>query len=371
MNSPSSQRLKLIQTKLLETDHAGLIITKPANLTYLIGLTTITPSSREAILIITPKKIYLYHSRFITPPQLPWLKNVPMDAQHPLASLLKQIFGPKTTSSIAIEGQNLTVNELTRFQATLTQASFQPQDDWLNQLRLKKDPCEIQYLHTAAQITQKTMAWAKKYLRSYPKVTEVKLAQLIEAKFIDLGADGPAFPTIVAFGTHTSKPHHLPCQRRLSPKHPVLLDFGAKFQGYCADMTRTFLPTNPPPRLKTIAKLVKSAYASALSLIASHFIVKPLTDRASIKMAAGLPRSEPLTAADLDRAARKIIDRAGYGKYFIHTTGHGLGLEIHEAPSLNANNQEPLQPGMALTLEPGLYLPGRFGYRHENTILLK
>jgi Xaa-Pro aminopeptidase len=181
------------------------------------------------------------------------------------------------------------------------------------------------------------------------KLSEQKLAWHIGMALSLRGSNDLAFPVHVAFDEHTASPHHQPGQKLLKHNSMVMLDFGAKVDGYCADMTRTVcLSPTPQPQFIEIKKVVDHAYQKACDSL----------------------NKVDVRASQVDHMARDIITRAGYAKQFPHATGHGLGIEIHEQPSISPANNQPLSAGMVVTIEPGIYLPGQFGYRVEDTLLV-
>jgi Xaa-Pro aminopeptidase len=380
-----SHRLRSLQSSLLAQSLDGLIVSQRDNLRYLAHVDQLHPTHREALLFVTPQTAVLYHSPFLIPLPHPGIKLMPMDSNHPPAKILPQIFSGR----IGIEATNYTVAELEKLKSFLPQSEIIPTTDLVETLRLIKDPDELKLMRRAGSITAKLMSWALALLQgtSTPgvkavptpgvNITEIDLAHQIECKAYALGADGLAFPSVVAFGKHTAFPHHQPGKAKLSAG-PVLIDLGVQYHGYCSDMTRTIFlgslpsqsPLSGPPRFRAIASVVNKAYSAALTLLTKHYQVSVLTEKF-------LPRGESssllggeISTLSVDLAARSVIEKEGYGKNFIHTSGHGLGLEIHEAPSINSQNQMLLKSGMAITLEPGIYLPNLYGFRHENTLLL-
>jgi Xaa-Pro aminopeptidase len=187
-------------------------------------------------------------------------------------------------------------------------------------------------------------------------MSELQIARQLEIAMLEAGSTGPAFPTIVAIGEHGALPHHQPTDRVLQPDEPILIDFGATYQGYRSDITRTvWIGDQVSDAFTKYEQLVRQAYTASLALLSHPTESTPFT---------------PPTAGMLDQAARQVIATAGYGAEFIHTTGHGVGLDIHEQPSLYQGQPTPITPGMVITIEPGIYLTGTMGYRYENTILV-
>jgi len=348
MSTFPSKRLNLLKQNLHRQKISGFVVSKKENIEYLTGLHSPHPNQRESILFISDRSSLLYHSSFVKPPTIPGLISRPMSHDFPFSQAISSSLPNKSGCLINFEGHNLTFNEYSKLKSELPLSNLAPSNDLVETLRLIKSRNEMDHIKKACLITSKVMAWAIDYTRKTSSITEIALAKKIEFKLIELGGDEIAFPVIVAFGAHSALPHHIPSTRTLKPSDIVLFDFGAKVNGYCSDMTRTFHLNTPTTLFGNIETIVHTAYEKALAILKS---------------------SDP-TASKVDTAARSYIQSKGYGTQFIHTTGHGLGLDIHEQPSLNSDNPFALEPGMVITLEPGIYLPGKFGYRFENTVSL-
>ena len=213
-------------------------------------------------------------------------------------------------------------------------------------LRLTKDDAEVARLARACAITTDALAWLFAEVVA-PGVSERELATVLERRFVDLGADGVAFPSIVASGPNAAIPHHGPSVRRLEPGDVLTVDCGASVDGYHADCTRTVGIDHLDAALQEVYEVVRAAQA-----------------------AGGAAAVLGATAGDLDAAARTVIEDAGYGDRFVHGTGHGVGLEIHEAPAVAKGSGATLEIGTTLTVEPGVYLPGLGGVRIEDTLVI-
>jgi len=223
--------------------------------------------------------------------------------------------------------------------------SFIPLAKTLEALREIKSAVEIARIRQAARITLKTLSFARQRLK--PGTPEQAIAGDIE-RFVRLhGAESTAFETIVASGPNSSYPHARVSRRRLQEGDPVIIDMGVEYEGYKCDLTRTFFLGKINPIVQKAAEIVRQAQLLAIQTI------KP-----------------GIAAKAVDAAARNYIAKQGFGKNFGHSLGHGVGLEVHEGPSLNKKNPALLKPGMVFTVEPGIYLAGRFGIRMEETVLV-
>lgn len=212
--------------------------------------------------------------------------------------------------------------------------------------RMVKDEGEIELMRKSCRIAVSALAAARKMIK--PGVTEKQIMFKIEEYFASKGArPAPKFRPIVAFGPDTANPHHVSSDRKFIKNDVILIDLGCEFGGYCSDLTRTFVLGKINSPFKEILGLVRQAHARAVERAKSG-----------------------VKASVVDEAARKTITDGGYGANFIHTTGHGVGIEVHEPPRLSPSDTTVLRPGMAVTVEPGIYLPGIYGARHEDLLLI-
>jgi Xaa-Pro aminopeptidase len=213
-------------------------------------------------------------------------------------------------------------------------------------LRRVKDEGELARISRAAEIADQALANLKAQLAQGP--TELEFGIALDFEMRRLGASGPAFETIVASGPNAAKPHHRPVDRPIGAGELVVLDFGATFDGYRSDMTRTYCVGEPAdPQMIRMVDVVAESQAAGVHAV-----------RAGIQ------------AADVDRTCRAVIEQAGWADRFIHGTGHGVGLDIHEAPSVASTSSDTLQSGQVVTVEPGVYLPGFAGVRIEDTVVV-
>jgi Xaa-Pro dipeptidase len=220
-----------------------------------------------------------------------------------------------------------------------------PAEDVLAELRMCKDEHELREMRRAVAVTEAALGAAMRQVRV--GMTEREVAALLTIETLRAGGEEMAFSPIVVAGPNAASPHAVPSDRPIQPGEPIVVDFGATVGGYAADITRTFAIGALEPELARVYEVVRAANG------AGRAVARP-----------GMP------AEEVDRAARAVIEAAGYGEYFIHRTGHGLGLETHEPPYIVAGNRRPLEPGMVFTVEPGIYLPGRGGVRIEDDVVV-
>jgi Xaa-Pro aminopeptidase len=213
-------------------------------------------------------------------------------------------------------------------------------------MREIKEPQEVEILSRSAQLMSNVLAKVIEELR--PGQVEKDVAWRIETLIRQHGADEPAFPPIVASGPNSALPHAVPTGKRLEKGEPVILDVGAIVAGYCSDMTRTVFLGEPTEDLKEIYRIVREAQLTAIES------VRP-----------------DMETTEADSLAREVIKKAGFGDFFGHSLGHGIGLATHESPAVGPLKPKVLQEGMVFTIEPGIYVPGRGGVRLEQMVTLE
>ena len=252
----------------------------------------------------------------------------------------------KGSLSIGLEPQRMRFLEMDFLQKALPDATFTAAESVLGSLRAQKDGEEIALMRKAAEIAQTALGSLLPHIK--PGVTEMDLESELTIRLLKAGSSSELpFSPIIAGGPNSANPHAVPSARPLQRGDLLVIDWGAAFSGYLSDLTRTFAVGDVDPELLEIYQVVKAANAAG--------------------RAAGKPG---VTAGSVDAAARKVIDDAGYGKYFTHRTGHGLGMEPHEQPYIFKGNPLILEEGMTYTIEPGIYLPGRGGVRIEDDVVI-
>jgi Xaa-Pro dipeptidase len=213
------------------------------------------------------------------------------------------------------------------------------------ELRKVKDKTELAYMRKAAEITSEGMKSAAEVIRQGTR--EYEVAAEIEYAMRKLGSQGVAFETIVASGPRSAFPHGRCTDKKIRKGELIVVDLGAKYQHYHADLTRTFIVGKPSSKQRKIYEVVREAQQKAFERL-----------------------REGVKAKEADATARQIIKQAGYAKYFVHNLGHGIGLEVHELPALTSNSKETLKAGNVVTVEPGIYIVGFGGIRIEDTVLI-
>jgi Xaa-Pro dipeptidase len=248
--------------------------------------------------------------------------------------------------NIGIEPLRLRVFELRLLESVAPEACFASCEMTLSSLRTVKDKSEIEAIRRAVSVAEKALSATLPLIRL--GMTEKELASELTIQLLRAGSE-PAMPfkPIVASGPNTALPHATPTDRELQSGDLLLIDWGATINGYMSDITRTFALGEIEPELEQIHAIVQESNA------AGREAIRP-----------------DVPCQEIDRASRAVIDNAGYGPFFIHRTGHGIGLEAHEHPNIREGNTETLVPGMTFTVEPGVYLPDRGGVRVEDNMVV-
>ncbi len=334
------------------------LITNRSNIAYLSGFT-----GSSGFILITKNKTYLFtDSRYIERAKSTIKKgieviNVTRVWRNPeeLKENWQKILKKHRTKVIGVEEENITVAKLKKFKKISRikgkPIKFTDISGEIEAKREAKSEKEIKLIKKSQQITKKILEEIiKKYItpsssKKSASVSEIDIVWKIKEMAHKLGSEDVSFEPIVAFGKNSAIPHHQPSKTTLKKDDVVLIDMGVKYKGYCSDMTRTILPKTPTQEQKEVYATVARAQKEAIK-----------------KIRAGI------TGKRADSFARSIIEEAGYGEYYEHAGGHGIGLEIHEAPSLSQNYTKKLKKNSVITVEPGIYLPGKFGVRIEDIV---
>ncbi len=250
-----------------------------------------------------------------------------------------------SSEQLIIQPEYITLAELNLWETFLGKTSFLPYENLLNRLVAIKSEDDIAGMRRAQAISDTVFNEILRHIK--PGVREHELATMIDYHHRMHGASGMAFETIVAFGENSALPHARPSSRELVSDEPILLDFGGIVDGFTSDMTRTLHYGQPGKEFILGYKAVQKAQSRAVNAVCAG-----------------------AWAADVDRAARSSLKADGFGKFFSHSTGHGIGTEVHEWPRISANSDAKLLRGNTITIEPGVYLPENFGIRIEDTVLV-
>lgn len=335
-------RRSLLGSSLADANLDVLVVSSSANIRYLSGFT-----GSNAVLLVAPSG-----SLLLTDPRYEIQARTEVDC--PVRVVRKSLWAALPTllvrrpwKSIGIEPGQLPVEQYHALQAQLPLGrSLEPAPPLVERARTVKSSSEIELIRQSVRTCSAAYERVLKSIR--PGFTELDLAARLDYEMRRLGAAGSAFETIVASGPRSSLPHARPTSAPIRTNQLLLIDMGAMQDGYASDMTRTIYLGRPTARVKRIYAAVLQAQLAAIDA------VRP-----------------GATAGDVDRSARLVLRKHGLDKAFVHSTGHGLGLEIHEAPRIGRNDPTVLQPGMVVTVEPGAYLEGFGGIRIEDTVLIR
>jgi len=343
-----TSRLNSLRRLITDNSLDAVLISSQPIISYLTGYHGFSDTEREAFLLITPKTtLLLTDTRYseATTTAVPHFTTRLLNAENPLSSHIKKVV--HASGIIGFEPDNLTVAEYTKLKKC--RRNLQPLD--LQNVRNTKDLEEIKNIKKAATTARLALRAIK--VKIVPGMTEVEVANLLEQEIRNLGAD-IAFPTIVAFGSNASVPHHLTGNTKLKKNDLILIDFGAKWNGYCSDCTRTFFIGAVPTEWKSIYRVVESAQREAIIFLKSSILNRKL----------------PITASSVDKISRDFIVSKQYPT-IPHSLGHGIGLAVHEAPRLSPTSKDFLSDGMVFSIEPGIYLEGILGVRIEDLFTIQ
>lgn len=324
----------------LGANEAALILSEP-NRFYLTGF----PSSDGFCLVTKTERLFYTDSRYIEAAKHAVTFFEVRQEDGARDKLLAELFASLSVKTLHIEAAQMTVSTFRRLQKLIPLDDSGELDRLLLSFRAVKTAEEISCIERAAQISEKA------FTELLPTIcegqTERELAAKLEYLMKTNGGDGLAFETIAVTGHNSSKPHGVPGDTKVQSGDFITFDFGATYQGYCSDMTRTVAVGKITDEMKTVYETVLAAQKAGLSAI-----------RAGAK------------CDEVDAVSRRIIADAGYGTCFGHGLGHAVGIEIHESPRLSPRCKDTLKAGMIVTCEPGIYLAGKFGVRIEDTVLV-
>ena len=346
-------RLKKLRKLFLKHDLDAILVSSVSNIVYLTNYAGFSTHEREAYLLLTKVHNFIFTDGRYTEAVL---KHVPhfivreITSESPFSSLLKKLVAEHSIQNIGFENDDISVKEFTSLKKIHKKLS--PLS--LRDLRMIKSQDEIQYIKKACEIGDKAFAYIVKQIKR--DITEKQLAFELEIFIKKQGAD-LSFPSIVAFGANAAIPHHQTSDQKLKANNFVLLDFGVRFENYCSDMTRTVFFGKPTGKQKNMYQTVLEAQKQAVNLLNTKYLILN-TSRKSIK------------ASDVDSAARQYIIDSGFSS-IPHSLGHGIGIEVHEAPSLSPRSKHTLKNGMVFSIEPGIYIPGFGGVRIENLFAIQ
>ena len=265
--------------------------------------------------------------------------------EKPFSALINEALAEAGAEKAGFEEQRMTVAEHAVYSEKL-HCTLTPASSLMTELRGSKDEEELSCMTAAQRIAEGALEQILKEIR--PGMTEKEIAARLNYLMVSAGAEKTAFDTIVASGPNGSMPHAVPGMRKVREGDFITMDFGCVYKGYCSDMTRTVALGRPSDEMRNVYDIVLQAQLAGIAAAKAG-----------------------VTGAAIDGAARKVIQDAGYGVYFGHSFGHSLGIDIHEAPNAAPGNDKPMPDGAVVSAEPGIYLPGKFGVRIEDVMILR
>jgi Xaa-Pro aminopeptidase len=347
-----SKRIQKLQAMLRRQKVDAMLITQPENRRYLSGYTgtdhgigetsgVLLVPARGEILLLTDFRYKIQAEQDVS-----WARVILYPRG--LLKLLIHLLPDLGIGTLAFESHYTLHATAEKMAGTLEKVGTRlaPLKGLVEGMRLIKDEEEIACIRRSVQLNEQVFATV--YPAIHPGRTEIDVALSIESAMRLNGAEGASFSSIIASGERSALPHAVPSAMEIEENRPLTVDMGLILEGYCSDMTRTFVPGRANDRYLELHRLVRRAQLAGMQAI-----------RAGVR------------ASDVDKAAREIIAAAGYGEYFGHALGHGVGLAVHEDPRLSSQNRKQLKAGMVVTVEPGIYIPGWGGIRLENMVVVR
>jgi len=337
------RRLTALAEGLSAAHMDGLLVTGAANVRYLSGF-----SGSSALLFVTQRESLLitdFRYQTQAAEEVGDLAQVVIESQSLWTGLWQQLTQLGSVEVAGFESAHLVHRDFQRLLESGSRWQWRPTIDLVETLRERKDENELAQIRDAVAAAERALQLVLSTVRV--GMTELEIAGALELALRQEGSDGFPFPSIVASGPHAALPHARPTMRRLVKGDFLLLDFGARVGGYCSDITRTFVMGSPSAEQREIYDVVRLANERAVNA------VRP-----------------GMTGRDADSVARGYIQDRGFGELFGHSLGHGIGLEVHEAPRLAKTAEGPLVEGAVVTVEPGIYRPGWGGVRIEDDVHL-
>lgn len=327
----------------LPEDIDCVLVTSDVNRRYFTGM----KSSDGTVIAFRNKAYLIIDFRYIEKARAT-VTSAEVIEQKKLYNQLAELIHSHSAKNIAVESQTMTINQLNTLKKHIRDIEFIDTDvlsNAINLLRMVKDDYEISCIKKAQEIAETAFEGILDFIKE--GVTEREIAMELERLMAVNGSEGVSFETIVLSGENTSMPHGVPSDKKVKKGEFVLMDYGAVWNGYHSDMTRTVCIGEPTDEMRKVYNIVLTAQMTAINV--AH---------------AGM------TGQELDLIARDIISKEGYGEYFGHSLGHGVGLEIHEKPNASPNYAHILNENAVLTVEPGIYIAGKFGVRIEDFVVL-
>ncbi len=337
-------KLERVRKLLDDLSVEAIFLTSPSNVFYLSGFRStnafIILTERENI-FLTDARYYERAKEFLKEWEVILLKT---SLKYAVNRLLRE----KEIKLVAFEKDKVSLSLMENLKLKGSGIEWVGVDDMLKELRAQKEREELERIKEAVRKTDNIY---KKIINGIKEgLRERDIRNRIIVEILNEGGEGESFPSIVAFGKGSAIPHWETSDRIIEGKGPLLIDMGIKYKGYCSDFTRTAYLGKAEGDFKNIYEIVKTAHLKAVEYV-----------------------REGVKVGEIDRIAREYIERKGFGKYFIHSTGHGIGIDIHEYPRIyfkGKDSKDAVKEGMVFTIEPGIYIPDKFGVRLENIVVV-
>lgn len=335
-----AERLRACRRRIHQKTVDGYLVSGRADQLYLTGF-----GGEDGVVLVLPRRtVLITDGRFKREAAaLRWAKAVFRDVGLPEA--VGKIARQYGIQRLGFQPEAMSVQMCNLLRRAIRPARLVAMPPIIMDQRLVKDAAEIAAVQKAVRVAEAAFSATVKQVR--PGMTERQLAARLLYEILAHGGDEASFPVIVAEGANAARPHAVPGERKLRVGSAVLIDWGARVNGYCSDLTRVIFVRRIPPRFRQMYEHVLAAQQAAIAAI-----------RPGVRM------------REVDGAARRVLTKARMGRHFSHGLGHGLGLEVHEAPRLGPKQAERLEPGMIVTVEPGVYIAGRGGVRIEDDVLV-
>ena len=340
-------RLAALREEMRKRDLPAMFVSRPENRMYLSGYTAHDSQLDESsgYLLITPRHQFLltdFRYKIQAQQEAPGFEVYIYSAH--FTKTLVGLANRFRFKRMGFEEDVLSVKSYRLIENEL-KVELVPAAGFVENQRVSKDKNELRLIRRALGVTESALE--KTFARLKAGQTEIEVARFLENTMLELGADEPAFPSIVASGPNAALPHATPSRRKIKEGETIIFDCGAKVRGYASDISRTIVLGRPQSWIMDIYQVVRRAQLRAIEAL-----------------------TPGLRSDQADGLARDVIEEAGYGKHFGHGLGHGVGLATHEGPYLSRNQRTALEPGMVFTIEPGIYLEGRGGVRLEEMAVI-
>ncbi len=333
-----------IRSILSEVGTDAMLITSGVNRRAATGF----PSSAGAAVVTADGAWFFTDSRYIeaATARIDGYTVLPVGRARQYQALISEVLGKAGAKTVAFEDARMTIGEYNVWKSGLGGYELVPLGSKLELARGSKTDEEIELMIKSQRISEKALEEVLPKIK--PGVTEKEIAAELVYRQLLNGAENVSFDPIVVSGKNSSMPHGVPSDKKIEDGDFITMDFGSKYHGYCSDMTRTVAVGHVTPEMEKVYNIVLEAQLAGIA--ASR---------------AGVP------GEDIDAAARKVIENAGYGEYFGHSYGHSLGLEIHEGPNAAPGVKTPMPLNAVVSAEPGIYIPGQFGVRIEDVVIMR